>query len=291
MTPPPPPANNQGGWRRFGNGQQPADPGSPYQQGPYANQGPQQQPPANYNVYPAPPLAPASMTLPAGTWIKVHVDRLLTTDHNKTGDMFTGTLAQPIIVNGFVIAHRGQTVSGRVAVANKAGRVKGTSELGIEVTDIAIADGQQLQVKTSMLDHHGPTSRGDDAVAIGATTGVGAAIGGAVNGGVGAGVGAAAGLLVSTIGVLTTRGRPAVIYPEALVTFKVMQPVSFSTEKSSYAFQPAGPQDYAPAMQSRPMQPRPVYYPRPYWGPYPYGYPYPYFGGGIYIRTGVYRRW
>jgi len=209
--------------------------------------------------------------------------------------MFSGTLAQPLIVNGFVVAHRGQNISGRVSDVAKAGRVQGTSHMGLEITEIALADGQQLPLKTQLVEYRGGTSHGDDAVAIGTTTGVGAAIGAAVNGGVGAGVGAAAGLLTSTIGVLVTRGRPTVIFPEALLTFKTSEPMGFSTDRSAYAFQPAGPQDYAPALQTRSMGgPRPMYRPYgPYGYPYPYYAPYPYFGTGIYIRSGPYfgRRW
>ena len=96
-----------------------------------------------------------------------------------------------------------------------------------------------------------------------------------------------------------TRGHPTVIFPESLLTFKTAEPVGFSTEHSTYAFQPAGPQDYAPAMQTRTVVRRPGYGPYPY-GPYGYpgpavygGYPYyggyPWFGTGIYIRGG--RRW
>ncbi len=286
---PPPPTQN-GGWRRFGNQQ----PGNETPNTTPPTMDPQQMGPQG--GYPPMVMPPPSMVLPPGTWIKVHIDRVLSSDHNHAGDMFTGTLAQPIIVNGFVVAHRGQNITGRVTAATKAGRVKGTSELQLEINEVAIADGQQLPLKTQLVDYHGNTSKGDDAVAIGATTGVGAAIGGAVNGGVGAGVGAAAGLLTSTIGVLVTRGRPTVIYPEALITFKTSEPVGFSTEKSAYAFQPAGPQDYAPALQSRTMSPpRPMYRPYGYGAPYPYYAPYPYFGTGIYIGGGHYgrygRRW
>lgn len=286
----PPPQN--GGWRRFG-GQQ-AGNETPNTTPPYD---PQQGPPPNYQGYPPPVMPPVSMTLPPGTWLKVHIDRILSSDHNHQGDVFTGTLAQPIIVQGFVIAHRGQNITGRVTAATKAGRVKGTSELALEISEVAIADGQQLPLKTQLVEYHGGTSRGNDAAAIATTTGVGAAIGGAVSGGVGAGVGAAAGLLTSTIGVLATRGRPTVIFPEALLTFKTAEPVSFSTERSAYAFQPAGPQDYAPALQTRSMVgPRPLYRPYgPYGYPYPYyGSPYPYFGTGVFIGGGRYygrRRW
>ena len=289
--PPPPqgPPTQNGGWRRFGSADANTNPN--YNGAPPAYNDPQQMPPQGQ--YP-PPMAmpPANMTLPAGTWVKVHIDRVLSSDHSHAGDVFTGTLAQPIIVHGFVIAHRGQNITGHVTAATKAGRVKGTSELSVEINEVAIADGQQLALKSQLVEYHGSTSRGDDAGAIVATTGVGAAIGAAVNGGVGAGVGAGAGLLTSLVGVLVTRGRPVVIYPEALLTFKTAEAVSFSTERSAYAFQPAGPQDYAPALQTRTsVGPRPLYRPYGFGYPYPYYAPYPYYGGGVFIGGRYGRRW
>src|SRR5215470_9073109 len=93
-----PPAEPQqsSGWRRFGD-QRTAD---------------------------APP-PPGELVLPAGTWITVHVNQPLSSDHNQPGDAFTATLAQPLVASGRVIARRGQTVAGRVAEAQKAGHAKG----------------------------------------------------------------------------------------------------------------------------------------------------------------------
>ncbi|MEP6886358.1 MAG: hypothetical protein ABJC66_16540, partial [Gammaproteobacteria bacterium] len=42
------------------------------------------------------------------------------------------TLGEPLIVDGVVVAQRGQTVMGRVTEARKAGRVEGASRLGLE---------------------------------------------------------------------------------------------------------------------------------------------------------------
>src|SRR5437879_5143007 len=50
-----------------------------------------------------PPPAPPSSTLAAGSWITIRVNQPLSSDHNKPGDAFTGTLVQPIVVNGLVI--------------------------------------------------------------------------------------------------------------------------------------------------------------------------------------------
>lgn len=217
--------------------------------------------------------------MPAGAWITVRVNEPLSSDHNQAGDMFTATLAQPVIADGRVIAHRGQTVSGVVSEAQKAGRVKGVSRLGLELTEMGLADGRQVQVKTRLMERRGETSYGRDAVGIGATVGTGAAIGAAVNGGVGAGVGAAAGVVASTIGVLLTRGRATVVYPEQPLTFRLEAPLT--VDASEEAFQPARQQDYEQRTLRRP----PPRYPPPppyYYGPYYYGgYFGPYYGYGF----------
>jgi hypothetical protein len=228
----------------------------------------------------APPAGdPSQLTLPAGTWISVRTDQVLSSDHNLPGDAFSATLAQPLVANGFVVARRGQILSGRVADAVKAGRVKGTSRLALELTDVTLADGQNIPVHTQLVQYSGGTSRGRDAAAIGTTTGIGAAVGAAAAGGVGAGIGAGAGAAASTIGVLLTRGRPTEVYPESLLTFRTTEPITISTDRSAVAFEPVRQEDYAPDAQARPRLVR-----RPVYRGYPYPpYPYPYFGAGVVI--------
>lgn len=326
---PPPTSAPSGGWRKF---QPPADQPTVQDNGPQAaatdpgaNPGlgapaplPAGEPPApaggapqDASQAPPPPprYAPATITLPPGTWVTVRVNEPLSSDRNQTGDAFTGTLLEPIVANGLLIARRGATVTGIVTEAQKAGRVSGVSHLKLELSGIQLADGRQIQVKTKLIDRRGNTSYGRDAFAIGATTATGAAIGAGVNGGVGAGVGAAAGLVVSTIGVLFTRGRPTVVGPETPLTFSMETPIAL--DNSQQAFQYAAQQDYNAGARP-PLGPRPGYRsaygpgyppPPPYYGgyyaaPYAYGYPYPYpyfYGPSLYFgfggRWGYGRRW
>jgi hypothetical protein len=279
----------------------PAPPAPLDEQGPPQPQGPAPSPYASQGPPPQQRYVPTTITLPANTWVTVRVNEPLSSDRNQTGDAFTGTLLEPIIANGLLIARRGQTVTGIVTEAQKAGRVSGVSHLKLELTGIQLADGRQIQVKTQLIDRKGNTSYGRDAFAIGATTAAGAAIGAGVNGGVGAGVGAAAGLVVSTIGVLLTRGRPTVVYPETPLTFSMQTPIV--VDNSQQAFHFASQYDY----NARVAPPRPGYGsaygpyrpPPPYYGgyapyPYAYGYPYPYFyGPSVYFggRWGYGRRW
>lgn len=107
--------------------------------------------------------------------------------------------------------------------------------------------------------------------------------------GEGAAIGAGAGLVASTVGVLVTRGRPTVIYPEAQLTFRLANPVTFSTELAPQAFVDARTLDDQRASSQRaPQGPPPPgyqggpYYPPPYYYGYGPGYYepyYPYFWG------------
>ncbi|HYL35646.1 MAG TPA: hypothetical protein VEV17_07030 [Bryobacteraceae bacterium] len=284
-APPGPPSST--GWRRF---QQPAPPPD----------GPAAPDPAQDSAQPfaaaQPPSGPAGLTIPAGTWITIRVNEPLSSDHNQPGDAFVATLAQPLVVNGLLLARRGQTVTGMVTEAKKAGRASGLSRLGLELTEVGLADGNQVQIKTQMMERHGDTSFGRDAVGIGATIGTGAAIGAAVNGGVGAGVGAAAGVVASTIGVLLTRGKPTVVYPETPLTFRLEAPVTIDT--ASQAFQPPSQRDYEQSTLRRPAPrpgygpgygppPPPYFYP-PYYRPYPYPY---FYGPSFFFGYRGFHRW
>ncbi len=264
-------------------------------------------PPPPYNAPPPPPDVPAHLTLKAGTYVTVRMNQWLSSDRNKQGDTFTATLQQPIVVDGVVVAQRGQTVYGSVSQAQKAGRVEGTSRLGLQLTQLSLVDGNQAPVQSQMVTRNGQTSVGRDAFAIGATTGVGAAIGAGVNGGCWSSVfGAGAGAVVGILGVLLTRGKPTVIYPESVVTFQIQAPFDIATDKAPQAFQYVNSQpNYArygqgPAPGYRgpggyPATPAPGYgygpAPAPVYGPgypgYAYGYPYPYYGGfGVYVGPG-----
>lgn len=284
----------QPGWRKIGEQGPPqaGDQGPRFDPRQQQEQQQQDGPP----VYQRPYNVGPQLTLRPGSWITVRLNQPISTDHNQAGDAFTATLAQPLVADGLVIARRGQTVAGRVVESQKGGRVKGTSRLVIELTELSLVDGQQVSIQTQLTERNGGTSIGRDAGAIAATTGVGAAIGGAVDGGFGAGIGALAGAAVSTIGVLTTHGNSTAVYPETLLTFRIVAPVVVNTTRSEQAFQPPTQDAYEHAYDQRqdfsyrqPQQQRvsvaPYYSPYGYYAPYG-GYYGPYYGSGLFFSYG-----
>ena len=247
---------------------------------------------------------PSAVAIKPGTFLTVRVDQPLSSDHNQQNDFFSATLVQPIVVDGVVVAQRGQPVTGRVADAKKAGRVEGTSRLALQLTGLTLVDGTQANVQTQLFQRNGSTSVGTDAAAVATTTGVGAAIGAAADWGRGAAIGAGAGAAAGVIGVLLTRGRPTVVYPETLLTFRVEKEVIVDLTRAPQAFRYVGPDEYDQPVQTTAAR-RPPPQRRPYYAPYPAYYPgyypgyyYPYAYGpsfGVVIRGGGWgwggRRW
>src|SRR5579863_6252378 len=105
--------------------------------------GPAQPAPQEPQAAPAQPAPnlPERLNVPAGALISVRVNQWLSSDRNHVGDMFSAVLDQPVVAHGWVVARRGQTVIGRVEVAQKASDGNGVSKLGLEITELTLVDG------------------------------------------------------------------------------------------------------------------------------------------------------
>ncbi|MBZ5584693.1 MAG: hypothetical protein LAQ30_21275 [Acidobacteriia bacterium] len=308
VTPQNPAPAGTGGWRRVAG----PPPGSATdQQNPEPvarddNQQPAQDtpPPPASRPYDPPPYGPPSeLTIKPGTYVTARVNEPLSSDRNQPGDPFSAVLMEPVVVDGVVVAQRGQSVYGRVAEAQKA-RSDSPSRLGLELTGLSLADGNQVPIRSQLISRQGGrTPAGDQASTVIATTATGAAIGAVAGWGTGALIGGGVGAIGGAVAVLLTRNHPTLVYPETALTFRIDAPVLVSTARAPQAFHYVGPEDYSRPveMQARPGPPqrRPVMYPYPY--PYPYYYPYPawgpywgpYYGVGVVIGRGGYyrRRW
>jgi hypothetical protein len=250
----------------------------------YAPQDPDKPPyshdqPAPAAPYPQAQPVPGTLTVPAGTILLIRINEYLSSDRNRIGDQFTAVLEKPIVVNGWVVARRGQMLLGQVEEARKAGRVKGTSELGIELTDMTVVDGRQVPIYTELWRGSGGTSHGQDAATIATTTGLGALIGAAADWGTGAAIGAGAGAAAGIGTVLLTRGRPTILEPESQLSFQLVDPLTIDTTQTQQAFLPVTQQDFDGGRSERRgprhvavAYPGPFYYPCGYYGPC-YAYP------------------
>ena len=170
------------------------------------------------------------VVVPAGTLLSARLGEGLTTERNQVGDTFTATLDQALVVDGFVIAERGARMKGKVVESVPAGRVKGLAQLGVELTELRTADGQQVVLTTEAFHKSGTPSKKEDAAKVGAGAGIGAAIGAIAGGGKGAAIGAVIGGASGAGTVLATRGKEAELPVETRISFKLRDAVNI-TEK------------------------------------------------------------
>lgn len=249
------PASNSG-WRQVGDqapqtqAQAAPAPHDSYGQAqPSANRPPAAQRPA-YGI-------PAEVTLRPGSFFTMRISQKLSDTKNSVGDTFSGTLMQPIVANGIVIAPRGQMVYGNIVEAQK---VKGVHRLGIEVTGIVLADGTQATVRTQLMSRQelrrsywdNPRGNITTVAADGSTPPAG-----------------------PVVGVLATKGHDSVINPEALLTFRTENAVTVHTGDAGGTFRYVSPDDYSRPATQVVTRPAYVYGGYPYYG---WGYPYPYWG-------------
>jgi hypothetical protein len=165
------------------------------------------------------------VTVPAGTRILVRTVDSIDSSKQKAGYRFTASLETNLQVEDTVVAPRGSTVYGRLAQASSAGKMSGSSELTVELSDILI-NGTAYPLLTSSYEVKGKGEGGNTAKKVVGGAGLGALIGGIAGGGKGAGIGALAGAGAGTAVAASKKGQQVQIPSESLLEFRLQQPVS-----------------------------------------------------------------
>jgi hypothetical protein len=165
------------------------------------------------------------VTVPAGTRILIRTIDPIDTTKQKTGYRFTASLETNLQADDVVVAPRGTTVYGRLAEASSAGRMSGSSQLTLELTDIVI-NGSAQPILTSTYEVKGKGEGKKTAGKVLGGTGLGALIGGIAGGGTGAAIGALTGAAGGTAVAASKKGEQLQIPSESLLEFRLEQPVA-----------------------------------------------------------------
>jgi hypothetical protein len=186
--------------------------------------------PAPSNAAPSAAASAAAQTtkkiyVPAGTRILIRTIDSIDTTKQKSGDRFAGSLETNLVVDDIVVAPRGTKVYGRLVTAESAGRMKGSSELTLELTDIVLR-GTAYPLLTSTYEVKGKGEGGNTAKKVIGGAGLGALIGGIAGGGKGAGIGALVGGGAGTAVAASKKGQQLTIPSESLLEFRLQQPGS-----------------------------------------------------------------
>jgi hypothetical protein len=117
-----------------------------------------------------------NVTIPAGTILRVRIDDALSTAKNSIGDPFTGTLVEPVAMNGEDVLPARTRFKGHVTTSVRSSRLQGRAAFGITL-DCYEFRGSQHPVITSLDAQTSDAHKKQNIELIGGGAGLGALIG------------------------------------------------------------------------------------------------------------------
>jgi hypothetical protein len=153
-----------------------------------------------------PPVAKfREYTVAEGTKLSLKLSTPVSSATSKVEDAVEATLVDAVMVDGAEAVPAGSVVTGYVAAADGAGRVKGLASLTVKFTSLSAHDTKHA-IEAAYTETAEAT-KGTDAKKIGGGAAIGAAIGGLLGGKSGAAKGAAAGGAAGAGVVVATKGK------------------------------------------------------------------------------------
>lgn len=166
------------------------------------------------------PYSNSSPTIPAGTTLQVRVIENLSSSTSKAGQVFHGTLTEPVIVNGQTVYAKGADVTGKVVSAKGSGRLSDPGILVLTLTSVHDAT-HTTRLQTDPFEIKGQSHTKSNVTKIGGGAAAGAVLGAIVGGGKGAAIGAGVGAAAGTGVAAATGKKEASVESEAILAWRV----------------------------------------------------------------------
>ena len=170
---------------------------------------------------PPPPPPPEVYTVPSGTTLTVRLSQGLSSKTNNIGDPFSGSLAQPVHVEGVTVLKAGLPVSGTVVAVRQQGKFKGEGNLGIQLSRVGAYEVTTQEYEQTVKGKGKRTG-----AMVGGGAAGGALIGGVAGGGKGALIGGLVGAGAGTVGAAATGNKGVSIPAESVVSFMSASPIT-----------------------------------------------------------------
>jgi len=164
------------------------------------------------------------INIPSGTVIHVRMIDTISSDQNRAGEVFRGSLDHAVRIGNRTVVPRGATAYVKLLTAESAGHFKGRSELQLQLERIAVGN-HVYSVSSNVVGFRG-RSQGKKTAKYG---GIGAAVGGGLGalfgGGKGAAIGAGIGGGTGVYAGAHHKGAPIRVYSESLLQFHLTAPL------------------------------------------------------------------
>lgn len=167
------------------------------------------------------------VTIPAGTVLRLRMNRGFGSDISRIEDPVAATLARAVVIGGQTVLPAGSSASGYVSDATRPGKVKGRGRVAVRFTRITPANHTaSYAMQTRSWVAVAPATKKKDALTIALPAAGGAGIGALLDGKKGAGIGAAIGGGAGTAAVLTTRGKDVRVGRGAVLSVRLSTPLT-----------------------------------------------------------------
>ena len=169
-----------------------------------------------------------TFVVPIGTEISVRNDEAIDSSKAAEGQTYAAEVTDDVRdANGAVVIPRGANAQLVITSISKGGRIRGASDLIVDLQSISV-DGQQYAVDATDVRQEGKDGVGANsrtAKYVGGGAAVGAIVGAIAGQGKGAAIGAASGAGAGALAQVLTKGNAVKIPAETLMTFKLEKPV------------------------------------------------------------------
>ena len=172
-----------------------------------------------------PPPQPRQVEVPVSSTLTVRMIDGVDSSLNSAGEIFHASLESPLVVDNDVVVPRGADIYVRLVSASSAGRMKGKSELHLELVKMEF-QGRSYSLVSSTYSITGSSRGKNTAAKVGGGAAFGAIIGAIAGGGKGAGIGAGVGAAGGAIYQGATKGKQVKIQAETRLDFQLDQPVT-----------------------------------------------------------------
>ena len=172
------------------------------------------------------------ITIPAGTVLRLRVDRGFGSDISRVEDRVPATLSRAVVIGGQTVLPAGSTATGYVSEATRPGKVKGRGRVAVRFNRIAPpSESDSYRMDTRSWVAVAPASKKKDALTIALPAAGGAAIGALVDGKKGAGIGSLIGGGAGTAAVLSTRGKDVRVGNGAVLSVRLASPLTVAVRQ------------------------------------------------------------
>lgn len=166
--------------------------------------------------------------VPAGTKVPVRTEDTIDSAKAAEGQTYAAEVAEDVLdADSNVVIPRGSNAQIVIRSASKGGKIRGASDLVLDLQSISV-EGQQYLVSTTDLQQKGRQGIGANkrtAEMTGGGAALGAIIGAIAGGGKGAAIGAGAGAGGGALTQVLTKGGSIKVPSETVLTFQLDKPV------------------------------------------------------------------